>query len=166
MENKSNTASFLERIDALSTGERVALKRSAGFMLSESDGRAISAFYRCIVPSVLPWQEDRYFAVACLKCLWDPVKSAGEPVEKMLAKLIRGETLSESMEHRIESLLDTQWDKDGFFLVKLSRMVKMLRQKTTEEINFASLLEDLLYWNNDNQSVQRKWAREIFSSEK
>lgn len=164
MENKTNYESFLERVDALSTGDRVALKRSAGVMLSEANGKAIAAFYRCITPAVPQWQEDRWFAASCIKCLWDPAEGTGEPVEKVLADLIRGAELSDSMQHRVEGLLDTQWDQDGYMLTKLCRMMKLIRQKTSEEIDFADLLEDLIYWNNENQSVQRKWARAIFST--
>ncbi len=164
MENKANYESFLKRVDALSAGNRAALKRAAGVMLSEADGKAIAAFYRCVTPAIPQWQEDRWFAAACIKCLWDPAEGAGEPVENVLAKLIRGSELSESWEHRIEGLLDTAWDQDGYMLTKLCRLMKMLRQKTATELDFAGLLEDLIYWNSENQSIQRKWARAIFST--
>lgn len=163
MENKTIYESFMERVDALSTGDRVALKRSAGVMLSEAGGKAIAAFYRCVTPVVPQWQEDRWFAVACMKCLWDSQKGSGEPVEDVLAKLFHSSELSDSVQHRVSGLLDTQWDRDGYMLTKLCRLVKMLRQKTTQELDFADLLEDVIYWNNENQSVQRKWARAIFS---
>lgn len=166
MENKTAYNIFLERVDELSTGARVALKRSAGIMLSGADGKAISAFYRCAAPTIPQWQEDRWFAAACLKCLWEPGEHAGEPVEKRMAQMIRSAELSDSMSYRVEGLLDTQWDSDGYMLTKLCRMIKMLRQKSPEAIDFAGLLEDLIYWNNENQSVQRKWARAIFSPEK
>lgn len=163
MESKIIYRSFMERVDALSTGDRVALKRSAGVMLSEADGKAIAAFYRCVTPAIPQWQEDRWFAVACVKCLWDPPEGAGEPVENVLAKLFRSLELSDSVQHRVSGLLDTPWDQDGYMLTKLCRLMKMLRQKTAEALDFAGLLEDLIYWNNENQSVQRKWARAIFS---
>lgn len=165
MENKANYEAFIKRVDALSTGDRVALKRSAGIMLSEADGKAIAAFYRCITPAVPQWQEDRWFAAACMKCLWEPAEDVGKPVEDILADLIRGAELSDSMQHRVEGLLDTQWDQDGYMLTKLSRIMKLVRQKTWQELDFAGLLEDLIYWNNENQSVQRKWARAIFSAD-
>ena len=163
MENKTSYESFMERVDALSTGDRAALKRSAGVMLSEADGKAIAAFYHCVTPVVPQWQEDRWFAAACMKCLWDPQEGAGEPVENVLGKLFHSSELSDSVQHRVSGLLDTQWDQDGYMLTKLCRLMKMLRQKTTQELAFADLLEDLIYWNNENQSVQRKWARAIFS---
>ena len=77
MENQSSYESFLKRVDALSTGNRVALKRSVGVMLSEADGKAIAAFYRCVTPAIPQWQEDRWFATACIKCLWDPTEGSG-----------------------------------------------------------------------------------------
>lgn len=151
---------FTKRVDALQPGSRVALKRNAGIMLAEADGKAIAAFYRCNPPAEK--QDDLYFAVACLKCLWDKQTDSGTPVEQILAGL----DLSESMTHRVEGILDTPWDRDGFLLIKIARLVKMLKQKGTEIPDFAALLEDLIYWNKDNQSVQRKWARAIFINQK
>lgn len=162
MDNQSWYQTFCQRIDQLDKGSRVALKRSAGVMLSQADGKAIAAFYRCMLPSVPPTQEDKWFAVACMKCLWDPEEAPGLPAEQVIAQLVREETLSESMQHRVEGLLDTPWDQDGFLLVKLCRFMKLLRQKTTMTVDFSLLLDDLLRWNSDNQSVQRKWARCIF----
>lgn len=163
MGNQERYESFLKRVDSLDSGSRVALKRSAGIMISQADAKAIAAFYRCISPAVPQWQEDRWFAVACIKCLWDPVVGPGEPVEDVLANLTRSAELSDSMQHSIEELLDTAWDQDGYMLTKLCRLTKMLRQKAPKELDFAALLEDMIYWNNENQSVQRKWARAIFS---
>lgn len=162
MDNQSWYGTFCQRIDQLDKGSRVALKRSVGVMLPQADGKAISAFYRCLLPSVPQKQEDKWFAVACMKCLWDPEEVPGLPVEQVIAQLVRDETLSGSMKHRVEGLLNTAWDQDGFLLVKLCRFMKLLRQKTTMTVDFSLLLEDLIYWNSDNQSVQRKWARAIF----
>lgn len=155
---------FIERLDTVSIGDRVALKRSAGIMLNEADGKAIAALYRCLPGSVPYRQEDRWFAVACMKCMWEPTEAEGEPVEQILADLLAREELSDSMAHRIEALLDTQWDEDGFLLTKLCRLMKLIRQKTTAQIDFAALLQDLIFWNQDNQSVQRKWAHTIFTT--
>ena len=83
-------------------------------------------------------------------------------MEQLLAEQIQKENLSDSMLHRVEILLDTAWDADGYLLTKLSRMVKILRQKTEEPLDFAALLTDMLYWNQDNQNVQQKWAHAIF----
>lgn len=164
MENKEVYEAFLKRVDNLSAGDRVALKRSAGTMISEAPGKAMTAFYRCAPLTIPQWQEDRWFAIACVKCLWDPIEGNSKPIEAIIAELINNSELSASMEHRVEALLDTAWDQDGYMLTKLCRMMKLLRQKAGTEPDFEALLEDVIYWNNESQSVQRKWARRIFST--
>lgn len=154
---------FLERLRTLGNGDRAALKRASGVMLADAGGKAVSAFYRCLPYGTPQRQEDRWFAVACLRCLWDVEIEAGEPFEEIVGRMIWGEELSESAGHRAEVLLDTAWDEDGYMLTKLTRLVKLIRQKSSgAPIDFAALLEDLIYWNAENQSVQRKWARAIF----
>lgn len=159
---------FFCRICALGNGDRAALKRAAGIMLSDADGKAVAAFYRCLPHGTPQWQEDRWFAAACLRCLWDAETEDGEPFEKVIGGMIQNqkEELSKSTIHRAEVLLDTAWDDDGYMLTKLTRLVKLIRQKSDRApIDFAALLEDLIYWNAENQSVQRKWARAIFTNE-
>ena len=39
---------FFDRLKMLGNGDRAALKRAAGIMLSEADGKAVAAFYRCL----------------------------------------------------------------------------------------------------------------------
>ena len=156
---------FFEKIDELGTGERAALRRSAGQLLRQADGRAVVAFYRCLPADVQGWEEDRWFAVACLRCLWDAGDQTGKPMEQVIAELIRAQALSDSTIHRVEILLDTEWDTDGYLLIKLTRMIKLIRRQTNVvNMDFAGLLEDLLRWNGESQTVQRKWARTIFNS--
>ena len=160
MEQRMKT--FFDNLATLQTGQRTALKRSAGIMLSGADAKAMAAFYRALPLGVPQWQEPQWFAAACFACLWDSAKVGGRPMEQLLAEQIQKENLSDSMLHRVEILLDTAWDADGYLLTKLSRMVKILRQKTEEPLDFAALLTDMLYWNQDNQNVQQKWAHAIF----
>lgn len=158
--------SFLNRLKGLGNGDRAALKRSSGIMLAEADGKAVAAFYRCLPAGTPQWQEDRWFAVACLRCLWDADMEGGEPAEQIIGRLIREEKLSDSTLHRAEVLLDTAWDEDGYMLTKLARLVKLVRQKSDRAaVDFSAMLEDLIYWNAENQSIQRKWARSIFTNE-
>lgn len=155
---------FFSRLDRLGSGERAALRREAGTMLQAADGKALGVFYRCLPPGVDRWQEEKWFAVASLHCLWDAGGGEGTPLEQNIARLISRGELSASTTHRVEILLDTAWDADGYMLTKLSRLVKLIRQKSDRQrIDFGSLLDDLVYWNRDTQSVQRKWARAIFS---
>lgn len=162
MEQKAMIETFFTKLKSLSTGQRTVLKRCAGIMLTGADARALAVFYRILPPGVPQWQEPQWFAAACFACLWDTTEAEGRNVEQLLSDLIRMDVLSGSMQHRIEILLDTTWESDGYLLTKLSRMLKMLRQKTAEVPNFAALLTDLLYWNNESQSVQRKWAHAVF----
>ena len=157
---------FFVRLDELGTGERAALRREAGSLLNQSDGKAISVFYQCLPRGIAAWQEDRWFAVACLRCLWDAGSGNGTPLEQVISGLLRSDELSDSTEHRVELLLDTKWDADGYMLIKLTRLVKLIRQKSERmPIDFAELLDDLLGWNSETQYVQRKWAKAIFMRE-
>lgn len=163
MDQTTIRKNFFANLNRLPTGQRVALKRSAGTMLFQADAKALAAFYRALPPGVPQNQEPQWFAAACFACLWDPAEGVGKPMEQLLAEQIRSDVLSESTQHRVEVLMDMDWNPDGYFLTKLSRIVKMLKQKATEPINATALLEDLLNWNNENQKVQRKWASAIFS---
>ena len=153
--------SFLQRVDQLPKGDRTALKREAGTMLTQADGRAVRAFYQCLPPQVKRWQEEeRYFAAGCLHCLWE-ADAVRQPMEQVLSQLGRDSELSESMAHRLESLLDLSWDEDGYLLTKLTRLVKVIKSKNYA-VDCASLLADLLYWNGEKQTVQLKWARALY----
>lgn len=155
---------FFDRLKQLGTGERAALRREVGVSIKEADSSALTAFYRCLPSAVDARQEGKWFAVACLRCLWDADAPEGAPLEQIISSLIRSGDLSDSTAHRVEILLDTKWDADGYMLTKLGRLVKLIRQKSDRKvIDFAGLLEDLIYWNSDTQTVQRKWARAVFS---
>ena len=158
--------SFFSRLNSLGTGERATLRREAGIMLQEADSAALTTFYRCLPPVVDSRQEGRWFAIACLRCLWDPGEENGKPFAQIVADLIRRDELSASTGHRVENLLDTTWDGDGYMLTKLARLVKLVKQKSGDvAVDFPDFLEDLLRWNYDSQPVQRKWARTIFASD-
>ena len=161
MTEEKNT--FFENLDRLGTGERAALRREAGVMLKDAGGGALTAFYRCLPASVGTAQESKWFAVACLECLWDAGTENGKPLEQIIAAMLRSGDLSDSTKHRAELLIDTRWDNDGYMLGKLARLVKLARQKSDRApVDVSALLEDLIYWNSENQSVQRKWARAVF----
>lgn len=159
-------SSFFARLKKLSKGERATLKRSAGTMLAEADGKALAVFYRVLPKEVPQNQEDKWFAVACIHCLWPADEiSNGEPFQELFGKLLFDKAISESAGHRAEGLLDTDWDKDGFMLTKLTRLIEMIRQKTGKApLDCTALLSDLLAWNNDSNYIRRKWAKAIFTT--
>ena len=152
---------FFQRLDALSKGDRTSLKREAGVMLCQANGHAMRVFYQCL-PNIVPrWQEDRAFAAACLHCLWTADEGARQPMVQIFYRLGQDKEISESVGHRLETLLDLQWDEDGFLLTKLTRLIGLAKSKGYA-VDCRQLLEDLLYWNNDYQSVQRKWAKALY----
>jgi CRISPR type I-E-associated protein CasB/Cse2 len=157
---------FFARLNQLGSGERAALRREAGTMLREADGAALAAFYRCLPASVDAVQESKWFAVACMRCLWDAGEENGKPFERVIAELIKRSELSDSTRHRVEILLDTRWDSDGYMLTKLARLVKLIRQRSDRTmLDFPALLDDMIYWNSEFQISQRKWARTIFADD-
>ena len=153
-------AAFFEALDRLSSGERAVLRRASGQMLQEADARAMAAFYRCLPWDACknPFNEDRWFASACFHCLWDAEADSRQPLEQIMREM---QKKSDSMEHRLTSLLDMSWETDGYLLTKLSRVVKMARQQGYC-VDCDNLLKDLLGWNSDTQYVQRKWARAMY----
>lgn len=156
---------YIEALNDLDTGERVTLKRAVGTRLAEA-GPALEAFYSHLPYSVEPWEEGRWFAAACLACLWEPGDGAAVPLPTILKRLHREGAWNGYLKNRTAQLLDTRWnDEDGYLLIKLARFVKYLRQKGYR-IDCADLLQDLLAWNSAGQYVQRKWAKEIFSTER
>lgn len=49
---RDDVLDFFTQLDRLPKGDRTALKREAGMMLHEADGRAIQAFYKCMLPTI------------------------------------------------------------------------------------------------------------------
>lgn len=156
-QQKQLSDAFFTKLDSLPSGDRAALKRAAGSMLSEADGKAMSAFFHCLPYGIKPYRESQWFAAGCFYCLWD-AGSRGIPLEKILCRM---KNESDSMKRRVAALLDQRWEDDGYLLTKLTRMIKMARQKGYC-VDCAALLDDLLHWNSDFQIVQRKWARTMY----
>ena len=82
-------------------------------------------------------------------------------MEQIFYQLGRDQDVSESVGHRLAVLLDLPWDEDGFLLTKLSRLVRLAKSKSYA-VDCQQLLEDLLYWNGEQQIIQRKWARALY----
>ena len=160
---KDDYKAFFDGVNGLDNGSRAALRRSAGTMLEKADGKAIIAFYKVLPANVSETKAEYWFAVACLRCLWETGKESDESIDKVIGRFQREGEFSESMLHRITVLMDARWSDDGYLLGKLTRIVKMIRQKTGQVPDLSELIEDLTKWNYDNQEVQRKWARSIFT---
>lgn len=163
--NAENIVTFLKRLESLSAADRAALKREAGSMLTEADGNALRVFYRVLPPGVPQWQESRFFAVGCLRCLYDSAEGGKQQLPALVGNLIHRGILSESAAHRAQVLLDLSWEEDGYMLTKLCQMVKLLHGKASADgIDFEKMLSDVLCWNAESQYVQRNWARMLFQT--
>ena len=154
---------FFERLDELNSGDRAALRREAGVILKDAKGQAIRTFYQCLPYAVPQWQEGRWFAAGCLHCLWSTDTTERISIKQTLYRLGTDPDVSESTAHRLESLLDLKWDIDGYMLTKLSRLARLIKSKGLA-IDCADLLRDLIGWNSDSQSVQRKWAKAMYAA--
>ena len=161
--DSENEYQFIVKCDGLSTGERAALKRNCGKLLNSAGSDAFTVFYRILPHGVPAYLEDRWFCAACLRCMWRPDEVPGLPIEKaMCQKRIQSEETG-GLTKRIEALLDTEWDSDGFMCQKLWRMVKLLKSDGYD-IDTAALLCDLEGWNSENRYIQKKWARQYYTS--
>lgn len=168
--NEEQKKVFFKNLDLLNPGQRSALRRASGTMIEEVPHQTRMIFYRCLPDGIPQWQESRWFAIACLRCLWDAEpedkeKKSGKQEAKPLVDIIRGllkeEAISDSAMHRVSSLLEESWDTDGYMLMKLKGLIQLVRQKSPEMPDFSKLLDDLIGWNSDKQYVQFNWSRAI-----
>ena len=161
---KDELVAFFEQLDCLPTGERIALKREAGTMRPQAQSRALFAFYKCLPADVNQRLDDRFFAAACLHCLWSENVTERLPLEKIVYRLNKDKQISKSMTHRLEGILDLKWEEDGFLLGKLTRLIQLAKSKNYA-VDCAALLIDLIYWNRDEKRVRLRWASSLYTEE-
>mgnify|MGYP001336640063 CR=1 FL=1 len=151
--------SFIKRVDALDKGDRVALKRNAGLVLTKASGAACSAFYKCS-PSCTAWNEDRWFFGACVRALWKPEQSMNISFIDALRAIKEKEGYG-GMDQRLTIILDGTWDEDGFFCRKLDRMMMLMKQKE-KVIDIPLFIHDMNNWDDEDKRVQKNWAQAYY----
>ena len=150
----------------LDSGGRSALKRNAGVMMG-NNLQALEAFYRAVLYAPKGQdQEAQWYACLCMECLW---KAEEHPktirMEELLRRLYQNSETSDSIKHRIISMLDIPWSRDGYLLGKLSNFARMLRAKDSSTMpDFDALADDLAAWNHPDRYIQRRWIRTICGS--
>ena len=154
-------------LSRLDTGERSALKRAAGMNMSEASIAAQRAFYKAC-GYCDSWQEEFMFPTMCMDALW---RSTDEPTVKPMEECLRDlmakdQETTESIQHRVDALLETPWDDGGFLAGKLLNLVKILKSKTNLKPDFQKLAEDLNRWNHPQRYVQRSWLRTLYNLKK
>lgn len=158
MEEQNDIQVFFEKLDKLASGQRVLFKRSAGLQLNEAAADTLNTFYHLLPNTVKQRNENDYFLAACVHCLWNADAQGRMPMEKALAGYASSPEASDSIRKRFVSLLDTDYNEDGYLAVKLVRIAKLLKQKGFA-VDGSTLVSDLRIWNSEYRSVQKKWAR-------
>jgi len=148
----------------LSSGEISALKRSAGTMKDSCGVDAIEAFYKSLITSCRPWEEEYWFAALCMQCLWRLEDHPQvKPFEEILRQTYQDSETSDSSKKQCINYMDMPWGKDGFLLGKICHLARKMRAENAALMpDFERLAEDLTHWNRPERSVQRKWMRTIF----
>ena len=149
----------------LDSGELSALRHSAGLPVEGASMSALRAFYKAC-GYCDPKREEYWFPAMCMETLWrdsDAVRI--KPMAECLRGLIgKDANATESMQHRVDMLLETPWEKDGFLLGKLLNQVKLIKSKTDLKPDFQALADDLYRWRDPGRKVQRRWLSIIYNT--
>ena len=151
----------LSRLDA---GDLSVLRRAAGTDFRQASVSAQRAFYKAC-GYCEEWQEKFMFPAVCMDALW---RSTDRPTVKPMQECLKDmkakeQETTESIQHRIDSLLETTWDEGGFLIGKLLNIVKILKSKTDLKPNFFDLAKDLSQWNHPEHYIQRKWLKTLYN---
>lgn len=137
------------------TAARAALRRSLAFA---------PGTYPPAMPYVEPWvkgeegwRREAYYLVAALYALKDGAHQPGRTLAKALWEA-KKERSSESIEMRFIALLDADRDQIAHRLRQALNLVE-------GGVDFAQLLEDLLFWFHSERRVQARWAREFYGEQ-
>ncbi|NLW70929.1 MAG: type I-E CRISPR-associated protein Cse2/CasB [Eubacteriaceae bacterium] len=152
---------FIERLKELSTADKAALRRNNGKLLSQADANAFALFYRIIPEGISYYNEDIWFVCACIESLWKDAAGTGISLAAA-GRLVSNSEENENgggFEKRFTTLMDMDWDEDGFMLRKLLSAVRFLKQKDFY-LDMAQMIYDLCHWNHEDRYIQKKWARE------
>jgi CRISPR type I-E-associated protein CasB/Cse2 len=149
----------------MSKGDRALLKRSAGKTLAKSV-KALGLFYSLKPEEVKQWEEEKYFTVLCIACLWEPdSKDIKLPFAECVKQLRKSHP---TLDKRMENILATDWsDEDGFLSGKIAALARMIKTSDFKiKPDCAKLYQDLIYWNASNENVKKQWARIYYLSGK
>lgn len=150
---------FVERVRTLDRGELASLKRNAGRTMAEA--RGVPWFAR-LMRTDDEWRNAEIcFLVATLIGL-NKLGFTGDLGRS--AKRLAALRSAESVDRRFRILLDSDFSRDGGQLsYRLRQMVKLLASSDVG-VDWAQLLVDLRHWNHPSKLVQRRWAKNFYSS--
>ena len=168
----SPVQTFVKALEKLDVEERARFKRNAGNTLEESRD-VLGLFYRKLLPNrELPeWMEDAYFLVATLYPFEKRSKQGSDEEQEQSAppplslgaslRTVRTEKNGEGLDRRVERLLDADEQQLPFYL---RREIHFLANEG-KRVNWAYLLHDILQWQHPDRWVQRKWAKDYFTTQ-
>lgn len=156
MTNEPLMDEFFKSIENLEPRLIVCLKRNLGKTLAEADAQAVAAFYSCL-PDEVKAMQNRWFAAACIHCLWAPDITDRVSVPQAILRERKLSNLSDSYMRKVCALMDTPWENDGYLLSKYCGVIKTLKSKG-HAINGEEVLKDLIEWNKFN-IAQTRWAK-------
>jgi len=158
---------FIERVDKLERGDLAILKRNAGQTIAQSRN-AMSLFYRILPPPIADSpNEEIYFLVATLMP-HNKHKFRGNFGMTMKA-VKKARAGSEAVDRRMGILLDSEFDLVDRFRYGGGEMAYRLRQcvklaaSNNIGVDWAILLDDLIWWSHHERRVRKRWARSYYA---
>jgi CRISPR system Cascade subunit CasB len=149
---------WLEGLNEKDTRVRAVLRRGLSF----APGEYVPAF-----PYVEPfiksdatrWQRQVYHLVAGLWAShWREGRSSAPLTIGRACAAHQAASGSTNTERRFIALLDADLDQLPH---RLRQMIALLKE---QPLDFDALLNDLLYWNNDQKRTQHVWARDFYQN--
>lgn len=147
---------WLEKLNEQDRKARAVLRRSLSF----DPGQYVHA-YPYVEPFVKDenkaWRREMHYLVAGLWAAHWREGRAGQPLP--LAKACAMHQLksgSASTERRFINLLDSDAEQLPH---RLRQMIALLKE---QDIDFAALLKDIVYWNDEQKRTQNAWARDFY----
>lgn len=148
---------WLEELNEKDTKVRAVLRRSLAF-----DPGNFAQAYPYVEPFVKDadniWRREVFYLVAGLWASHWREGRVGVPVSIGKACFARyiADDKSPSVERRFITMLDSD---TGQLPNRLRQMIALLKE---QPIDFAAMLNDLLYWNGDRKITQNNWARDFY----
>lgn len=158
---EERASEFLRRICLLSKGDQTALRRSLGQTLENSSGNAQAAFYKVYFSG----NEPAAFFAATAVCYLGLEKEGenGKGNMGQALKLLKKDD-SAGIDRKLAAILDVRIDvQPDYFSAKIGRIIRMLKQKECIP-NYTRLIADITNWDHDSHFVQRKWAKDYYST--
>lgn len=151
----SGFISWLEELNGKDTKVRAVLRRSLAF--PPGNFPAAYPYVEPFVKNADGWRRDAHYLTAGLWAThWR--ENHGKDVLSIgnACSIYRWKTESENIERRFIALLDAD---ETQLTHRLRQMIVLLKDYS---IDFESMLQDLLYWNNDRKITQNRWARDFY----